>query len=72
MSRDLIWFAHGRAQPGRQVLPLYLSVQVGVIQGSHLDALRPKLLPLLPARLSSAWGQSHSRSVISDAFHSRS
>jgi len=55
---------HNRAKPRRPVLPSCLGVPVAVIQGSLLEPLLPQLPPLLPARPSSAWGLSHSPSVM--------
>jgi len=42
--------------PAVQSLPSCLGEPVAVIQGSHVDALLPQLLPLLVARSSSLRG----------------
>jgi len=55
---------HNRARPGRPVLPSCLGVPVAVIQCSHVNTLPLQLPPLLRAHPSSAWGLSHSPSVM--------
>ena len=49
-----------RPSPAVQSLPSCLDEPVAVIQGSHVDALLPELLPLLIARSSSLRGLPHS------------
>jgi len=50
---------HYKAMPGHPVLHSCLGMPVAVIEGSLLDAVLPRLPPLIPARTSSACGLSH-------------
>jgi len=55
---------HNRAKPRRPVLAWFPGLPLAVCQVSHVDVRLPQLPPLLTARPSSAWGPSHSPSVM--------